>query len=286
MILTVELVAVDIRDKSTPQSSTRIELKIQNSEGIVDVENKGSKPYSTHKFTLNDSDNIFGDFWSLREEEESILFATALSLSNERIFFSTQGINFLNALKQKEVEEKKPITLETNGNKSIHITNTVHITETVEILKISNLIIDEAHVLLILKKLVSFRMFDASVKRTLKDENIKESIEKYREALESSVSSRESCYKSLYASFEKAVNADIPCKFIPHNEFVERASNMTKLPNDVIENLCTFNNRDKHWQKSEENIKIYGALKNQFDSLVAQLKVATDQAILYRYNLN
>ncbi len=284
MILTVELVAVDIRDKSTPQSSTRIELKIQNSEGIVDVENKGSKPYSTHKFTLNDSDNIFGDFWSLREEEESILFATALSLSNERIFFSTQGINFLNALKQKEVEEKKPITLETNGNKSIHITNTVHITETVEILKISNLIIDEAHVLLILKKLVSFRMFDASVKRTLKDENIKESIEKYREALESSVSSRESCYKSLYASFEKAVNADE--KNRGAGDFEERASEITKLPKDEIKNLRDFNNRDKHGQKSEENIKIYGALKNQFDSLVAQLKVATDQAILYRYNLN
>ncbi len=284
MILTVELVAVDIRDKSTPQSSTRIELKIQNSEGIVDVENKGSKPYSTHKFTLNDSDNIFGDFWSLSEEEESILFATALSLSNERFFFSTQGINFLNALKQKEVEEKKPITLETNGNKSIHITNTVHITETVEILKISNLIIDEAHVLLILKKLVSFRMFDASVKRTLKDENIKESIEKYREALESSVSSRESCYKSLYASFEKAVNADE--KNRGAGDFEERASEITKLPKDEIKNLRDFNNRDKHGQKSEENIKIYGALKNQFDSLVAQLKVATDQAILYRYNLN
>jgi|GEM_PF-2671065 len=292
MKLTLELVSVDIRDESTPQSSTYFDLKIQNSKGMIVVENKQNKPYSIHEFALNDSENILANFWKLGEEEESILFGTALSLSNQTNFFVPKYSKFLEASKEKdtakheEVEEKKAIAPETNGNEKILIIQDILQTTStnsvvLEILKKSSLNIDETQALLILEELVSFRISDALLKPSLQYENIKQSIEKYQEAMKSSISDRGSCYKSLYASFEKAVNAD---KGREGQSFDIKASNITGLSLDEIKDLHEFNNRDKHTQEGEEEIERYEYLKRQFDVLIANLKAATDKALLYRLN--
>jgi len=263
-VLTVALTAagVPVSSRLGQHGKSGINLSIVKSQGLISVENIGiKKTHSIHKFILQCDNEILREFCNLPKEHQTEEFLISLSLSNPHALFSPIEVYYLNSAFKKEIK----------------IRSSLRFTGSAESEYIININMKEDDVLNTIGKLLSFGIFDFPG-RLLWEQNVIESIGKYWEACKAGdISDR---YDRLYIALEKAVDVDGEDR--NSSEFDERAFEITGLEESEITNLRNLMNREKHIQKGESNIEKHEELLQKLHSLIAQLKIATDRAILYR----
>jgi len=266
-------------------------INIVNSKNIK-VENMIVEPRSIHRFILSYDNPITKELNNITDDKElATIFAVALSLANSRVFFTTiVSKNSDDVVERPDAQKpsadskiaKKTQASPNRNSYSYTGSGYIKISCSSKTKLTIPLKIGESKILNILNKLIPCFIPNTETLSSKKRDNIKESIKNYMSALNASASDGKSCYSSLYASFEKAVNAN---KELDRDElFIKEASKIAKIGEDKIRELRKFNNRLKHIPKNKkdrENLRYY---EKHFYYLIQELKITTDQAILSRLN--
>lgn len=274
----IELYEALLDNNVRPDLSTKVELELINSTGIINIKDLNSEPRSSHEFKLNAEDIGFGRKHNLNESQACIILEISLSLSNNRIIFTTlQPNQSYPVIKFGKLPSDVEI-IDITGGKRIVTTGTLNFTGNLSMKIRTKVTLDENKIFEIINKLLKFKIFKIK-NRTLYDFNIIDSIKRYTDAINSVNSIN--FYTSLYSAFEKAINADMERKGVTFNN---AAYNLIGMNKKEMAELREIYNRIKHTQRNRKDITFLKNSESRLQELVIILKKAADNAILNRIN--
>lgn len=197
-------------------------------------------------------------------------------MTNPRVFFSTVQPSYTTSPTALEQLSSVFSVHDTQTGKAVNIAASVRTIASVYMVLSTPIVLNEVLVLDVAQRLVAARVFDKEG-RTLTECNVLGAVEAYWETMQSV--GRLSSYQSLYAAFEKAVNADGQTT---GPAFAAKAATMTGLENRDVETLRSFYNRIKHVAETTRHLDSLTAGEQDFPRLAHLLKQGADQAILAR----
>jgi hypothetical protein len=252
-------------------AQTRVKINYQKSVGIIDIIDVKPELRSSHDFVVYDA-KIIG--YNVTDIDATWVLALSCSLSNPMVLFSPQGVT------QKEpslvIERPPPIqTLTSNGKKVSRETIIIPLVYCVANEREIDLY--EHQILDLASRLIIFNPF-CRQNKNIKELNILEAIQHYRRA--STDTDILSCYRSLFASFEKGVTADNPT--LKGESFDKAGSAITGCVPKDIEEQRLFYNRIKHAERDSADSKVFSNGENKLGYFILKIKYLADKTILYR----
>jgi hypothetical protein len=270
----IDLSALLVDNQARPRARTRVVVTIENSNGVLSVEDFQHEPRSLHRFTISNASLLgYTGKGDLSEEHITILALTC-SLANPRVVFSPIHHQFLTSTLSNTADDEE--LAEVKDDDTAHLVVRLTIRAGVDTLLTSQITIDEQQFLSIASDLVRLKLSEPMHTGANRRANVRQAVLSYREATMSDDPIAR--YKGFYAALEKAINSD---RDRSGSVFDTQAAAETGLSARKISEMRAFYNRVKHpsfssgqWRElTEGNKRMW-----EFQTMVKQAADAVLQA--------
>lgn len=282
--LKIECTGMLIENFASQDKSVELIIILKNSGGRISLISIPSKPRSKHEFTIHTATNVgYSGKYNLTREQSTKIFLLACTLLDPRKYFSLIQPDCLSSILVPDIQppsDTNTICEITSYSTGIDLTIPpfsgrcdslkvlTHLTSQFEI--------DVNSLFSIIDNLLRYRIFDTQ-NRTNSELNVIDAIKSYRDSL-SAIDPR-SCYLSMYAAFEKLVNANME-RFGP--DFDMYATSLNGMNQADITHLRELENRLKHRLRNvNSDLAILKKFEENPGSELGKIKTATDLTLLF-----
>lgn len=279
--LKIECTGMLIENFASQDNSVELKINLFNCDERLSLTSYPTKPRSKHEFVIYDAKNVgYLSKYNLTQEQSSEVFLLACSLLDPRKFLSFFQPDRLSSTlipdEQPPCDTKKNCEVTSNTSSVVaEITVSCRASVKVSTHLTSQFDIDVHRLFWIIDNLLRYRIFNTQ-SRTKSELNVIDAIKLYRDSL--SATDPRSCYLSMYAAFEKLVNAKSTRTGNDFDCFAPYFNGMTQVD---IRHLRELDNRLKHTLRNDtSDLAILEKFEENPRLELGKLKTATDPAIL------
>ena len=279
--LKIKCTGMLIENFASQDNSVELKINLKNSGGRISLISVPSKPRSKHEFTIHNATNVgYSGKYNLTREQATKIFLLACTLLDPRKYFSLIQPDYLSSTLVPDIQPPSDsntnceitsnstgidLAIPFSGCASVEVS--MHLTDQFDI--------DVHNLFRIIDNLLRYRIFDTQ-NRTLSEHNVIDAIKLYQDSL-SAIDPR-SCYLSMYAAFEKLVDANIKGSGLSFDMY---ATSLTGMNQVDITNLRLLYNRLKHPLRNvTSDIAILEKFEENPRSELGKIKTATDLILL------
>jgi hypothetical protein len=275
--LKIECTGMLIDNFATREESIELKINLENCDDRISLNSYPSKPRSKHEFLIYDATNVgYSGKYNLTQGQSSEIFLLACSLLDPRKYLSFYQPDRLSSTLVVENHTHNDLK-NAESNSSEIVSATIYLKGEVFSHITSPFTIDVNRLFRIVDNILRYRIFDTH-NRALSELNVIDAIKLYRDSL--TATDPRSCYLSMYAAFEKLVNAKEERSKSDFDNFAIYFNGMKQVD---ITYLRELNNRLKHpLRNTTSDIQILKEFEENPRLKLKQLKRATDPTILYR----
>jgi len=261
---------------ATQEESIELEISLQNCDDRMSLTSYPTKPRSKHEFFIFDATNLgFSRKYQLTIDQSSEIFLLACTLLDSRKYLSLYQSERLSSKLVISNLDWSVQPKNTNVSNSIEMNAVCHVSASLSTHLKSPFVVDGNRLFWIIDNFLWYRIFDTK-NRTVHELNVIDAIKLYYDSL--SATDPRSCYLSMYAAFEKIVNAKEERK---GSEFDNLATYYSGLSQLDITHLRELDNRLKHRLRDKSSdLTILDEFEKNPRLELKKLKSATDPAIL------
>lgn len=266
---------------ASQDNSVELKINLINCDERLSLTSYPLKPRSKHEFVIYDAKNIgYLGKYNLTQEQSSEVFLLACSLLDPRKYLSFYQLDRLSCTlipdKEPPCDSKKNCEVASNSTGVVaEITVSCCVSVKVSTHLTSQFDIDVDYLFWIIDHLLRYQIFNTQ-NRTKSELNVIDAMKLYRDSL--SATDPRSCYLSMYAAFEKLVNAK---DTRTGNDFDRFAPYFNGMKQVDIRYLRELDNRLKHPLRNDtSDLAILEKFEENPRLELKKLKTVTDPTIL------